>query len=48
VFEFFAAPRPPGIETVADPEFMRVEAHCPEVFQREVGRHAGRAAAVSK
>ncbi|RAI41470.1 ABC transporter ATP-binding protein [Rhodoplanes roseus] len=31
-------PRPRGDETLSDPEFVRLKAHCLEVFQREVRR----------
>jgi len=34
----FPAPRPRNLATLSDPEFVRVKAHCLEVFQREVRR----------
>jgi NitT/TauT family transport system ATP-binding protein len=34
----FAAPRPRQDSTLADAEFVRIKAHCLEVFQREVRR----------
>jgi NitT/TauT family transport system ATP-binding protein len=32
----FNAPRPRSLATLSDPEFIRVKAHCLDVFQREV------------
>ncbi len=34
----FAGARPRGIATLSDPEFVRIKAHCLDVFQREVRR----------
>ncbi len=34
----YDAPRPRGDATLSEPEFVRVKAHCLEVFQREVHR----------
>jgi len=32
----FDAPRPRAMATLSDPQFVRVKAHCLDVFQREV------------
>jgi NitT/TauT family transport system ATP-binding protein len=32
----YAAPRPRSDATLSDPEFVRIKAHCLDVFQREV------------
>ncbi len=37
-FPIVAAPRPRTDATLSDPEFVRIKAHCLEVFQREVRR----------
>lgn len=34
----YARPRPRGLEALSEPEFVRIKAHCLEIFQREVRR----------